>query len=86
MSMITPGARGSGAVAIAVHDGRAARDPDQVDAATGLGQLLVRFQAASPLRVGDLITLPDSTRHPVTAVRDRMALDGSWSQTVTIGD
>jgi hypothetical protein len=73
-------------VAVTVHDGRSSRDEALVDADTGLGGVLARFQAATPFRVGDMITLPDGSRWPVTAVRDRMTLSGSWSQVVTVGD
>ncbi len=86
MPMTTPGARGRDGVSVSVHDGRAQRDLEQVDPATGLGQLLVTFAAAVPFRVGDPLTLPDGSQYPVSAVRDRMTLDGSWSQVVTISD
>jgi hypothetical protein len=71
---------------VTVHDGRSSRDPDLVDARTGLGEVLARFQSAVPYRTGDLVTLPDSSRWPVVAVADRMSLTGAWSQAVTIGD
>lgn len=86
MSMLSPGSSGRDAVAVVVHDGRSFRDPDKVDPRTGLGEELARFDAAVPYRIGDVITLPDSSRWPVTAVTDRMTLTGSWSQVVTIGD
>jgi hypothetical protein len=86
MSRFAPGARGSDAVAVTVHDGRSSRDGALVDPGTGLGAVLARFEAATPFRVGDMLTLPDGSRWPVTAVRDRMSLSGSWSQLVTIGD
>jgi hypothetical protein len=57
-----------------------------VDPDTGLGAVLVRFQAATPVRVGDPFTLPDGSQWPVAAVRDRMSVSGSWSQVITIGD
>ena len=84
--MTTPGAPGRDAVAVTVHDGRRSRDPERVDPRTELGELLVKFTAAVPYRVGDLITLPDGTRWPARAVTDRMTLSGAWSQVVTIGD
>ena len=86
MSMLTPGASGRDAVAVTVHDGRSTRDPAKVDERTGLGEELARFSAAVPYRIGDMITLPDSSRWPVHAVTDRMTLSGAWSQVVTIGD
>ena len=86
MSRFTPGARGNDAVAVTVHDGRSGRDESRVDPGTQLGPVLVTFQAATPYRVGDSLTLPDGSRWPVTAVRDRMSLSGTWSQVVTIGD
>ena len=86
MSRFAPGPSGSDAVTVTVHDGRSSRDQALVDSATGLGAILVRFQAATPFRVGDMLTLPDGSQWPVTAVRDRMSLSGSWSQVVTIGD
>jgi hypothetical protein len=69
-----------------VHDGRSSRDEALVDAKTSLGAVLVRFQAATPFRIGDLLTLPDGSRWPVAAVRDQMSLPGAWAQVVTIGD
>jgi hypothetical protein len=44
---------------VTVHDGRSSRDEALVDPTTRLGAVLVRFQAASPYRVGDSLTLPD---------------------------
>jgi hypothetical protein len=84
--MVSPGSSGRDAVMVTVHDGRSTRDPAKVDARTGLGEELVRFSAAVPFRIGDLITLPDSSRWPVASVTDRMTLTGSWSQVVVIGD
>lgn len=86
MSRFTPGARGGDAVAVTVHDGRSSRDEGLVDPKTRLGAVLVRFQAATPFREGDALTLPDGSRWPVTAVRSRMSMSGGWSQVVTIGD
>jgi hypothetical protein len=85
MSMTTPGMSG-GSVAVTVHDGRSDRDPDKVDARSGLGEQLFRFSSAVPLRVGDLVTLADGSRWPAVTVTDRMTLQGAWSQVVTIGD
>jgi hypothetical protein len=73
-------------VAVTVHDGRSSRDEALVDPSTRLGETLVRFQAATPFRVGDSLTLPDGSQWPVTAVRNQMSLSGAWSQVVTIGD
>jgi hypothetical protein len=84
--MRTPGEPGRDAVGVTVHDGRSTRDPELVDPRTGLGEVLARFRAAVPFRVGDPITLPDGTRCSVTAVSDRMTLSGAWSQAVTAGD
>jgi len=86
VSRFTPGPSGRDAVTVTVHDGRSTRDQDLVDPRTGLGALLVRFQAATPFRTGDQLTLPDGSRWPVATVRDQMSLSGSWSQIVTIGD
>ena len=86
MSRFTPGARGRDAVTVTVHDGRSGRDEALVDPKTRLGAVLSQFQAATPFRVGDSLTLPDGSRWPVTDVRNRMALSGDWSQVVTIGD
>jgi hypothetical protein len=86
VSRFTPGGGGRDAVSVTVHDGRSTRDEALVDAKTELGAVLVRFQAATPFRVGDSLTLPDGSQWPVTDVRDRMTLSGSWSQSVTIGD
>ena len=86
MSRFTPGARGRDAVQVTVHDGRSGRDQALVDPQTGLGAVLVSFEAATQFRVGDSLTLPDGSDWPVTAVKDRMSLSGAWSQTVTIGD
>lgn len=86
MSRFAPGARGRDAVMVTVHDGRSSRDEALVDPTTRLGAVLVRFQAASPYRVGDSLTLPDGSQWPVTGVRDQMSLSGAWSQVVTIGD
>jgi hypothetical protein len=57
-----------------------------VDENTGLGAVLIRFQAAVPYRIGDRLTLPDGSQWPVAVVRDRMSLSGAWSQVVTIAD
>jgi hypothetical protein len=86
VSRFAPGAGGRDAVTVTVHDGRSSRDEALVDPQTSLGEVLVRFQAATPFRVGDSLTLPDGSRWPVTSVRDQMALSGAWSQIVTIGD
>jgi hypothetical protein len=86
MSRFTPGARGNEAVTVTVHDGRTGRDESLVDPTTQLGPVLVRFEAATPYRVGDSLLLPDGSQWPVTAVKDRMSLSGAWSQVVTIGD
>ncbi|HYZ67090.1 MAG TPA: hypothetical protein VE666_04660 [Mycobacterium sp.] len=86
MSRFAPGPSGPDAVVVTVHDGRGGRDEALVDPNTGLGEVLVRFQAATPFRIGDVLTLPDGSQWPVTAVRDQMSLSGSWSQRVTIGD
>lgn len=86
MSMLTPGGRGPDRVSVTVHDGRSIRDAEQVDPSTGLGEVLSRFESSVPYRVGDLITLPDSSRWPVATVTDRMTLSGAWSQVVVIGD
>jgi hypothetical protein len=86
VSRFSPGAAGRDAVTVTVHDGRSSRDQALVDAKTGLGAVLVRFQAATPFRVGDQLTLPDGSRWPVATVRDQMSLSGTWSQIVTIGD
>jgi len=73
-------------VTVTVHDGRSSRDQALVNPRTGLGAILVSFQAATPFRIGDLLTLPDGSQWPVAAVRDQMSLSGTWSQVVTIGD
>jgi hypothetical protein len=73
-------------VSVTVHDGRTGRDEVLTDPSTGTGSVLVRFHAATPFQVGDLLTLPDGSRWPVTNVRNQMTLSGSWSQVVTIGD
>jgi hypothetical protein len=86
MPMTVPGGAGRDAVAVTVHDGRSSRDAELVDPRTGLGEVLTRFNAAVPYRIGDVVTLPDSSRWPVVTVADRMTLSGSWSQAVTIGD
>jgi hypothetical protein len=86
MSMMTPGAGSRGAVTVTVHDGRRTRDPERVDPKSGLGEVLARFEAALPFRVGDPITLPDGSRCPVVTVSDRMSLTGAWSQVVSVGD
>lgn len=86
MSRFAPGARGGDAVTVTVHDGRSTRDEALVDSTTRLGAVLVRFQAATPFRIGDWLTLPDGSQWPVTGVRDQMSLSGTWSQVVTIGD
>jgi hypothetical protein len=86
VSRFTPGARGGDAVSVTVHDGRSSRDDALVDPNTRLGAVLVRFQAATPFRVGDWLTLPDGSQWPVTDARNQMSLSGSWSQVVTIGD
>lgn len=71
---------------VTVHDGRSSRDESLVDPKTKRGAVLVRFEAATPFRVGDSLTLPDGSQWPVTGVRDQMSLSGAWSQAVTIGD
>jgi hypothetical protein len=86
VSRFTPGASGRDAVAVTVRDGRSSRDEALVDPKTGLGDVLVRFRAATPFRVGDSLTLPDGSHWPVTDVRSQMSLSGEWSQVVTIGD
>lgn len=86
MSRFTPGASGRDAVSVTVHDGRSGRDEELVDPNTDLGAVLVRFQAATPFRAGDSLTLPDGSKWPVTAVRNQMSMSGAWSQLVTIGD
>ena len=86
MSRFTPGASGRDAVTVTVHDGRSSRDESLDDPNTNLGAVLVRFQAATPFRAGDSLTLPDGSRWPVTDVRSRMSVSGAWSQIVTIGD
>jgi hypothetical protein len=86
VSRFAPGPSGRDAVTVTVRDGRSSRDETLADAETGVGAVLVRFQAATPFRIGDQLTLPDGSRWPVTAVRDQMTLSGAWSQQVTIGD
>jgi hypothetical protein len=86
VSRFVPGPSGRDAVNVTVHDGRSSRDQSLVDPNTHLGAVLVRFQAATPFRIGDSLTLPDGSRWPVAAVRDQMSLSGAWSQVVTIGD
>jgi hypothetical protein len=86
VSRFAPGPSGRDAVTVTVHDGRSSRDQALVDPRTGLGAILVSFQAATPFRIGDLLTLPDGSQWPVAAVRDQMSLSGTWSQVVTIGD
>lgn len=86
MSRFAPGARGGDAVTVTVYDGRSSRDEALVDPNTRLGAVLVRFQAATPFRIGDWLTLPDGSQWPVTGVRNQMSLSGTWSQVVTIGD
>jgi hypothetical protein len=86
MPMTVPGGAGRDAVAVTVHDGRSSRDAELVDPRSGLGEVLVRFNAAVPYRIGDTVTLPDSSSWPVVTVADRMTLSGAWSQAVTIGD
>jgi hypothetical protein len=86
VSRFVPGPSGRDAVTVTVHDGRSGRDQALVDPKTGLGEILVRFQAAVPLRIGDPLMLPDGSQSPVVAVRDQMSLSGAWSQVVTIGD
>jgi hypothetical protein len=86
VSRFTPGARGGDAVTVTVHDGRSSDDEALVDPTTRLGPVLVSFQAATPFRIGDWLTLPDGSQWPVTGVRNQMSLSGSWSQVVTIGD
>jgi hypothetical protein len=86
VSRFTPGERGRDAVTVTVHDGRSSRDEAVVDPNTRLGAVLVRFQAATPFRVGDPLTLPDGSQWPVTGVRNQMSMSGTWSQLVTIGD
>ena len=86
MSRFTPGASGRDAVTVTVHDGRSSRDEALVDPNTRLGAVVSRFQAATPFRVGDSLTLPDGSQWPVTDVRNKMSMSGSWSQVVTIGD
>ena len=86
MSRFAPGARGGDAVTVTVHDGRSSRDEALVDPNTRLGAVLVRFQAATPFRVGDALTLPDGSQWPVADVRSQMSLSGGWSQVITIGD
>ncbi len=86
MSRFAPGPSGRDAVAVTVRDGRSSRDQALVDPNTDLGAVLVRFQAATPFRVGDPLTLPDGSTWPVAAVRDQMSISGAWSQVVTIGD
>lgn len=82
MSRFTPGPMGSSAVTVTVRDGRSSVDQASADPTA----TLVRFEAATPFRVGDLLTLPDGSRWPVAEVRDQMTLSGAWSQIVTIGD
>jgi hypothetical protein len=86
VSRFAPGPSGRDAVTVTVHDGRSRRDQALVDPDTGLGDVLVRFRAAVPFRLGDQLTLPDGSRWPVAAVRDQMSLSGAWAQVVTIGD
>jgi hypothetical protein len=86
VSRFAPGASGRDAVSVTVHDGRSNRDEALVDPDTRLGAVLVRFQAATPFRVGDSLTLPDGSQWPVADVRSQMSLSGVWSQVVTIGD
>jgi hypothetical protein len=73
-------------VSVVVHDGRSIRDESQVDPRTSLGAVLAKFQAATPFRIGDSLTLPDGSQWPVIAVRDQMSLSGAWAQIVTVGD
>jgi hypothetical protein len=86
VSRFAPGARGGDTVAVTVHDGRSSRDESLADPNTSLGAVLVRFQSATPFRVGDSLTLPDGSQWPVTDVRNQMSLSGMWSQVLTIGD
>jgi hypothetical protein len=86
VSRFAPGERGRDAVTVTVRDGRSVRDEALVDADASLGAVLVRFQAATPYRVGDSLTLPDGSQWSVTDVRNQMSSSGAWSQEVTIGD
>jgi hypothetical protein len=86
VSRFAPGARGGDAVTVTVHDRLNSRDEALVDSNTRLGAVLVRFQAATPFRIGDWLTLPDGSQWPVTDVRNQMSLSGTWSQVVSIGD
>lgn len=86
MSRFAPGARGGDPVTVTVHDGRSSRDEALVDPNTRPGAVLLRFQAATPFRIGDWLTLPDGSQLPVTGVRNQMSLSGTWSQVVRIGD
>jgi hypothetical protein len=86
VSRFTPGARGRDAVTVTVYDGRTGRDEALVDPKTRLGAVLSKFEAATPFRVGDVLTLPDGSRWPVTDIRNQMSLSGAWSQVITIGD
>lgn len=86
LSRFAPGASGRDAITVTVHDGRSSRDEALVDPSTRLGAVLVRFQAATPFRIGDSLTLPDGSQWPVTEVRNQMSLSGAWSQVITIGD
>lgn len=86
MSRFAPGARGGDAVTVTVLDGRSSHDDELDDPDTHLGAVLARFQAATPFRVGDSLTLRDGSQWPVTDVRNQMSLSGTWSQVVTIGD
>jgi hypothetical protein len=71
---------------VTVHDGRSSRDEAVADPNTRHEAVLIRFQAATPFRVGDWLTLPDGSQWPVTDVRNQMSLSGTWFQVVTIGD
>ena len=76
MSRFAPGASGRDAVTVTVHDGRTSRDEALVDPATQLGAVLVRFQAATPFRVGDARPLPGERRDDGVVLRAERAQQG----------
>jgi hypothetical protein len=72
-------------ITVRVHDGRAGRDPQLVDAETNQGELLLTFSSTRPYNLEDRLWLPDGTVVEVIGVRESWRPD-STEQDLSVGD
>lgn len=72
------------AIKVTVRDGRMGRDPGLVDDEGG--EVLMAFEAARPLDVGDRLTLPDGAEVVVIGLTEHLGGADGWGQVVFVGD